>query len=89
MEVRIVDLNANDDALILAVAAMLVEAFRESAAEALPEIQTATAEVRESFAADRLSRVAIDEHGITVGWIGGISHYKGHTEVDPKIQTTG
>jgi hypothetical protein len=49
-----VDLNADDDALILAVAAMLIDAFRESAPQAFPDIQTATAEVRESFAADRL-----------------------------------
>jgi hypothetical protein len=53
MEVRILDLNGNDDALILAIAAMLINAFNENAPEAFPDIQTATAKVRESFAADR------------------------------------
>jgi aminoglycoside 6'-N-acetyltransferase I len=86
LEVRIRDLLANEDLLIGEVAVMLIDGFRLSAPEAFPDLQTAIAEVRESFAADRSSRVAVDDHGSAVGWIGGISHYKGHTwELHPLV----
>jgi aminoglycoside 6'-N-acetyltransferase I len=86
LEVQIRDLAADQDALIRDVAAMLIDGFRESAPEAFPDLQTADAEVRESFAPDRITRVALDDHGKAVGWIGGISHYKGHTwELHPLV----
>lgn len=77
MQIR--ELAANEDALIGEVASMLIEGFRESAPEAFPDLQNAIGEVRESFAADRITRVAVDDHGKAVGWIGGIRHYNGHT----------
>jgi hypothetical protein len=42
-----------------------------------PAPQTALGEVRGSFDAGRMSRVALDENDRAMGWIGGISHYKG------------
>jgi len=43
-------------------------------------------EVRESFAADRISRIAVDEDRTVLGWIGGISHYRGHVwELHPLV----
>jgi len=48
--------------LIGEVAAMLIEGFRKRAPDAFPDLQTAIAEVRESFAADRVTRVAVDDH---------------------------
>ena len=62
MEVQIKELAADEDALIGEVAAMLIEGFRQSAPDAFPDLQTAIAEVRESFAADRVTRVAVDDH---------------------------
>ena len=62
MEVQIKELAADEDALIGEVAAMLTEGFRKSAPDAFPDLQTAIAEVRESFAADRVTRVAVDDH---------------------------
>lgn len=86
MEIKITDLAADQEALIAEIASMLVDAFRHTAPGAYPDIRTATVELRESFAQDRLSRVAIDGGGNAMGWIGGISHYKGHTwELHPLV----
>ncbi|MBC7219982.1 GNAT family N-acetyltransferase [Candidatus Bipolaricaulota bacterium] len=44
------------------------------------------AEVRESLAPDRVSRVALDENGDVVGWIGAIPSYGGHVwELHPLV----
>ena len=79
MKIRIVDLGSGDEERIRAIGAILVDGFRQNAPEAFPDVETAIAEVRESFAADRVSRVAVDDGGEVVGWIGGIRHYGGHT----------
>jgi aminoglycoside 6'-N-acetyltransferase I len=86
MEIKITDLAADQNALIAEIASMLVDAFRHTAPEAYPDFPSATEEVRESFAPDRLSRVAIDEGGKALGWIGGVSRYKGNTwELHPLV----
>ena len=86
MKVRITDVEASDESLVQAIAAMLVVGFRQKAPEAYPDVPTATAEVRESSAPDRVSRVALDDQGRAVGWIGAIKHYNGHTwELHPLV----
>jgi aminoglycoside 6'-N-acetyltransferase I len=86
VNVRITDLEAGDESLVQSIAAMLVEGFRRNAPEAFPDLATAIAEVRESFAPDRVSRVAVDDQGRAVGWIGGIKHYNGHAwELHPLV----
>jgi aminoglycoside 6'-N-acetyltransferase I len=86
VNVRITDVDASDESLVEAIAAILVDGFRQNAPEAFPDIATAIAEVRESFAPDRISRVAVDDQGRAVGWIGGIKHYSGHTwELHPLV----
>ena len=83
---RIIDVEASDESLVKAIAAMLVDGFRQNAPEAYPNLATAIAEVRESFAPDRISRVALDDQGMAVGWIGAIKHYNGHTwELHPLV----
>lgn len=43
-------------------------------------------EVRKSFSSDRLSRLAIGDHGDVLGWIGGIRRYRGHVwEIHPLV----
>ncbi|HET6313059.1 MAG TPA: N-acetyltransferase, partial [Chloroflexia bacterium] len=69
---RIVNLTPEDEGLVRQVAALLVEAFREHWPEAWPDIDSALAEVRESFAEGRISRVAVGEGGEARGWIGGV-----------------
>ena len=83
---HIVDLRSDDEAAIRQVAALLVEGFATNWPEAWPNLESALEEVRESFAAGRISRVALDEDGTVLGWIGGISHYRGHVwELHPLV----
>ena len=42
--------------------------------------------MRAAFAAGRISRIAQDEDGTALGWIGGISQYQGHVwELHPLV----
>lgn len=75
---KIINLPSDDEELIQQVATMLVEAFKEMAPDAWPDLESALEEVRESFGPERLSRVAVDEAGTVLGWVGGIRQYDGH-----------
>lgn len=74
---QIVDLQADHTELIEQVATLLREAFTHIP-DAWPTHDAATREIRESFAPERISRVALDETGNAVGWIGGIPQYDGN-----------
>ncbi|MCY3504944.1 MAG: GNAT family N-acetyltransferase [Chloroflexi bacterium] len=93
MAFEITDLDPVDDDSTAQVARIVVEAFR-SHSPAWPDLASAEAEVRESFAEDRISRVARDGE-VVVGWIGGIREYDGHAwelhplAVDPGRQGEG
>ena len=83
---QIVDLRPEDEQVIGQVAALLVDGFKEHWPQAWPDLEQAVREVRASFAADRLSRVARDGRGTIVGWVGGISQYDGHVwELHPLV----
>jgi aminoglycoside 6'-N-acetyltransferase I len=83
---HIVDLRPDDEAAIRQIAALLVEGFAANWPEAWPDLESALEEVRESFAVGRISRVALDEDGMVLGWIGGISQYRGHVwELHPLV----
>jgi aminoglycoside 6'-N-acetyltransferase I len=83
---HIVDLHPEDEAAIEQVARLLVESFAAHWPEAWPDMESALEEVRESFEADRISRIALDEDGTVLGWIGGISQYRGHVwELHPLV----
>ncbi len=85
-KVRILDLRPDDEATIGQIAALLFESFKEHAPGWLPDMAAALDEVRESLQPGRLSRVALDETGTAVGWIGGISHYHGKAwELHPLV----
>ena len=87
---RIVDLDSGDEKSIQQVATILVEGFSEHWPDAWPDMESALAEVRESFGAERISRVAIDEAGEVLGWIGGISEYDGNVwELHPLVVSAG
>lgn len=84
--VQIIELKPDHEATIQQVAQLLVEAFRENWPEAWPDMAAALAEVRESFAPDRISRVALADDGTVLGWLGGIRQYGGHTwELHPLV----
>jgi len=83
---HIVDLRADDEVAIHQVAALLVEAFATHWPDAWPDLESALECVRDSFGAGRISRVALDDDGTVVGWVGGISQYRGHVwELHPLV----
>jgi aminoglycoside 6'-N-acetyltransferase I len=77
-EIRIVDLYPDDEERINEVATLLVEAFGEHYSGYCPDRESALEEIQESFDPGRISRVAVDEQGTALGWIGGRPHYEGH-----------
>jgi aminoglycoside 6'-N-acetyltransferase I len=74
---RIIDLLPDNEPAIQQTAALLVEAFRGNP-YAWTTLEAALEEVRESFGEDRISRIAVGKNGDVLGWIGGISEYKGN-----------
>ncbi len=83
---RIVDLRPEDESVIRQVAALLVAGFAEHWPDAWPTLEAALEEVRESFGAGRISRVALVEWGAALGWVGGISQYRGRVwELHPLV----
>lgn len=92
---KIIDLTPDDKDTIQQIAALLVAGFKEHYPRAWKDLDSGLEEVHESFAEDRISRVAIDEDGSVLGWIGGIWNYYGfawelHTlVVDPARQGEG
>ena len=75
---RIIDLEPGNREAVRQTAALLVKSFREHWPNAWPDIGAALKEVQQSFREDRISRVAVDESGVVLGWIGGIREYRGN-----------
>ena len=92
---QIVDLKPEEEKIIHQIASLLVEAFKKHWPEAWPDMNAALKEVRDSFVADRISRVAIDEANEVLGRISGRPHYDGNVwelhplVVSPAAQGTG
>jgi len=80
---RILDLSLDDDRVTEQAARLLVESF---APHAWANREEALAELRASLRADRISRVALDEHNAVLGWVAGLSQYAGHVwEMHPLV----
>lgn len=83
---KIIDLCPDDEKAIIQVAKLLVESFKQNWPDAWPSLDSALEEVKASFGADRISRVAVNENGDILGWIGGISQYNGNVwELHPIV----
>jgi aminoglycoside 6'-N-acetyltransferase I len=83
---KIVALHPNDRQSIMQVANPLIEGFQLHSPHAWPDKESALSEVQESFAPDRISRIAIADDGTVLGWIGAISAYDGHAwELHPLV----
>jgi aminoglycoside 6'-N-acetyltransferase I len=78
-QVKIIDLSERDPAVIQEVAELLVAGFKSHWPNAWPTIESAYTEVIESLEEGRISRIAVNDQGQVLGWIGGISEYDGHT----------
>jgi aminoglycoside 6'-N-acetyltransferase I len=82
----IADLDPGDEEDIRQAAELLVEGFRDDWPEAWPDMDAALKEVRESFGEHRINRVALDQSGAVLGWIGGIPSYGGNVwELHPLV----
>lgn len=84
-QVRISDLSPDDADAIQQVAAMLVAGFREHWIDAWPTLEDALNEVQEGFDKGWISRIAVDQHGEVVGWIGGQHSYAFVWELHPIV----
>jgi aminoglycoside 6'-N-acetyltransferase I len=84
--VSISDLDPANEETVRQVAELLVEGFKDDWPDAWPDVDAALEEVRESFGEGRISRVALDERGAVLGWIGGIPSYEGKVwELHPLV----
>src|SRR5690242_18472214 len=83
---QIVDLDANDTAMIEQAAALLVEGFREHWVDAWPDMESALQEVRECAVPGYICRAVLDGDGTLLGWIGGRPEYDGNVwELHPMV----
>ena len=83
---EIVDLTPQNMAVIEQTAKLLMDGFRHRNSRGWPAFDEAMAEVRDSLSQDRISRVAVDDRGEVLGWIGGIEQYSGNVwELHPLV----
>ena len=85
MDHRIVDLDSDQPDLIHGAAVLLRDAFHNRSLD-WQNLESARQEVMDSLGEDRISRVAVDESGAVIGWIGGIPAYSGNVwEIHPLV----
>jgi aminoglycoside 6'-N-acetyltransferase I len=83
---QIGDLDPNNEQLIQQAAALLVEGFRQHWPDAWPDQESAIAEVHEALAPERICRVALDDQGMPLGWVGANAQYSGKVwELHPLV----
>lgn len=75
----------NDENFIYQVAEVLLDGFTTSGINPWEDLAEAIAEVKESLANNRISRVAVDDEGNVLGWIGGIHSYALVWELHPLV----
>jgi aminoglycoside 6'-N-acetyltransferase I len=89
MVLRILDLSADRPDLVDAAARLLYDAFG-GRTRGWPDINSARQEVVESLTDGKISRVALDESGAVIGWIGSMPSYGGNVwEIHPLVVGTG
>jgi aminoglycoside 6'-N-acetyltransferase I len=81
----IIDLFPDNEAAIQQVAKLLIDGFVHSPG-AWKDMESALAEVHESFGLNKISRIAINEQQQVLGWIAGYSTYDGNVwELHPLV----
>lgn len=79
-------LTPGDQALLIAVADVLVDGFTGTGAEVWQTRDDALETVEESLDEDRISRVAVDDDGRVLGWISAVETYGGYVwEIHPLV----
>jgi aminoglycoside 6'-N-acetyltransferase I len=82
---KIIDLLPTDQQKIEQAAHLLNEEFKTTAPTAWTTLEDAHEEVLESFRPNQISKVAIDDAGDVVGWIGGKPQYAKVWELHPLV----
>jgi aminoglycoside 6'-N-acetyltransferase I len=82
---HIIDLDPDNEAIIQQCAELLVTGFREQSPSAWPDLPSALEEVRECLEPDKIIRVAVDEQGLVLGWIGARHNYAKVWELHPLV----
>jgi aminoglycoside 6'-N-acetyltransferase I len=83
---KIIDLEPKNDAAIQQAANLLVQGFRDHWPNAWPDQESAMREVQEALQKENINRVAINDGGDVIGWIGGIPEYDGNAwELHPLV----
>jgi aminoglycoside 6'-N-acetyltransferase I len=92
---KTIDLKADNQDAIQQAASLLVEGFKEHWPKAWPDLDSALKEVHESLKGKNINRIAIDNAGAVLEWIGGLREYEGKTwelhplVINPKYQKQG
>ena len=82
----ILDLAPGDEETVRRAANLLIEGFKENWPDAWLTEDEALREVRDALGEGRICRVAVDEVGEVLGWIGGIPSYEGKVwELHPLV----
>src|SRR5262249_47945021 len=82
----IVDVDRDDQAMVDACAALLVEGFARDWPGARPDPAAGRGEVGECLADGWIARAALDADGTVLGWIGGRPEYDGNVwELHPLV----
>ncbi|CAA9327964.1 MAG: weak similarity to aminoglycoside N(6')-acetyltransferase [uncultured Chloroflexia bacterium] len=79
------DLDIDDQESVEQAAAALVAGFREHSPTSWPDLESARAEVLEALEPDKICRVAYDDDGTLLGWIGGHRSYARVWELHPLV----
>jgi aminoglycoside 6'-N-acetyltransferase I len=83
---RIVDLDPHKEEQRRQMARLLVEGFRDHWPDSWPDMDAALEEVDEfAGSSERLCRLALDDNGNVLGWIGGIHDYALVWELHPLV----
>ena len=84
-KMKIIDLNKENKELIEQAATILYESFKDIS-EAWSTMELALGEVYESIGENRISRIAVNDDKVVLGWIGGKSMYNGNVwELHPLV----
>lgn len=75
---HIIDLTPDDEALVEQAATMLYEGFQEIWPHICPDVEAARKEVHRSFASGKISRIAVSDESVVLGWIGAVPDYDGN-----------
>lgn len=83
---KIIDLTSANNTAIEQVAELLVAGFSGTGSGSWQNVGEAREEVMASLQPGRISRIATDEHGTVLGWIGGFAEHGGKVwELHPLV----